>query len=294
MIELVETSDGRLVRGFGGDSLNTAVYLARCGQRVNYVSALGDDPYSAEMLAAWSGEGVGIDLVERLPGRLPGLHTVMTDAAGERSFYYWRSAAAARDVFSAGRGAARLAALAAHDVVYLTLISLSILDDDSRRQLYAALAAARAEGTRVVFDGNYRPRGWRDPADARAVTAAILPLVDIAMPSLDDERALFGDRDGAATILRITDHGPREVVVKDGAGPCQILAPEGEFTVAAQPVVDVVDTTAAGDSFNAAYLARRMAGADPENAALAGHALAAKVIARRGAIIPADDPAAAV
>ncbi len=125
MIELVEGGDGRLVRGFGGDSLNTAVYLARLGQCVNYVTALGDDPYSAEMLAAWAAEGVGTDLVGRLPGRLPGLHTVRTDDKGERSFFYWRSAAAARDVFSAGGAAARLSALAAHDVIYLTLISLS-------------------------------------------------------------------------------------------------------------------------------------------------------------------------
>ena len=287
MIELVEGGDGRLVRGFGGDSLNTAVYLARLGQCVNYVTALGDDPYSAEMLAAWAAEGVGTDLVGRLPGRLPGLHTVRTDDKGERSFFYWRSAAAARDVFSAGGAAARLSALAAHDVIYLTLISLSILDAASRDRLYEALAAARAAGARVVFDGNYRPRGWAEPQAARAVTAAILPLVDIALPSLDDERALHGDRDAAATIRRIAGEGPTEVVVKDGPGLCQIRAPEGDIVVPAEAGVAVVDTTAAGDAFNAAYLARRLAGAGPEDAARAGHRLAARVIGHRGAVIPA-------
>ena len=292
MIELVEGGDGRLVRGFGGDSLNTAVYLARLGQRVNYVTALGDDPYSAWMRAAWAAEGVGTKWVACLPGRLPGLHTVRTDEEGERSFFYWRSAAAAREVFSAAGAAARLAALARHEAVYLTLISLSILDRASRSRLYDALAAARAAGSRVVFDGNYRPRGWADAAAARAVTAEILPLVDIALPSLDDERILHGDGDAAATIRRIAAQGPGEIVVKDGAGPCHVHAPEGDVVVPAEADVRVVDTTAAGDAFNAAYLARRLAGAGADASVRAGHRLAARVIGHRGAVIPAEAMAA--
>ena len=287
MIELVDGGAGRLALGFGGDSLNTSVYLARLGQRVNYVTALGDDPYSADMVAAWRAEGVGTELVERLPGRLPGFHTVKTDAAGERSFYYWRSAAAARDVFAEGDAEARLAALARHDVVYLTLISLSILDAGSRARLLAALRVARAGGTRIAFDSNYRPRGWPEPEAARRATAEIHPLVDIALPSLDDERALFGDATADAVIRRITGQGPAEIVVKDGPGPCRIEAPEGGFEVPAERVARVVDTTAAGDAFNAAYLARRLAGGDPEAAARAGHRLAAVVIGHRGAVIPA-------
>ena len=56
--------------------------------------------------------------------------------------------------------------------------------------------------------------------------------------------------------------------------------------VAAQPVARVVDTTAAGDSFAAAYLANRLAGAGPAAAARAGHALAGVVVGHPGALIP--------
>ena len=147
--------DGTAAIGFGGDSLNTSVYLRRLGGgvgiEVDYVTALGDDPYSDAMLAAWRAEGIGTDLVARLPGRLPGLHTIRTDAAGERSFHYWRSAAAARELLSAGEPERLAEALPAYDLVYLTGITLSILDSASRRRLLEIVDAARAAAKLFAF-----------------------------------------------------------------------------------------------------------------------------------------------
>src|SRR5436190_19855198 len=93
MIELKQaqgTEAGLLSRGYGGDTLNTAVYLARLGVAVDYVTALGDDPLSGEMLAGWRDEGVGTGLVPRLPGRLPGPYLIRTDPGGELRFLYQR------------------------------------------------------------------------------------------------------------------------------------------------------------------------------------------------------------
>jgi 2-dehydro-3-deoxygluconokinase len=90
MVELREEADGRLSRAYGGDTLNTAVYLARLGASVDYTTVLGDDPWSDEMIAGWQAEGIGTELVVRLSGRLPGLHVIQTDASGERRFSYWR------------------------------------------------------------------------------------------------------------------------------------------------------------------------------------------------------------
>src|SRR4051812_50110599 len=90
MIELREMADGRFARSYGGDTLNTAIYLARLGVAVDYVTALGDDPWSDEMIAGWAAEGIGTEQVARVPGRVPGLYIIQTDARGERSFLYWR------------------------------------------------------------------------------------------------------------------------------------------------------------------------------------------------------------
>ena len=158
MIELRHRSAAVLDLAYGGDTLNTAVYLVRLlkekGARVEYVSAVGDDAYSDGMLALWQEEGVGTGLVARLPGRLPGLYTIRTDAHGERTFTYWRSASAARDMLRAPRAEQVAAALTGYDLLYLSGITLSILDPPPRAALVALADRVRAHGGRIAFDGN--------------------------------------------------------------------------------------------------------------------------------------------
>ena len=291
MIELRHRSPSELTLAFGGDTLNFAVYLARLTRqhdlRVDYVSALGDDAYSDAMLAMWQAEGVGTGLVARLPGRLPGLYTIRTDASGERSFTYWRSASAARALLQDGRAERLLGALAGYDLLYLSGITLSILDEDQRRDLMALADALRERGGRVAFDSNYRPVGWPDPAVARTTFEEMLTRADIALPTLDDDQALFGVADARQSADRLHHLGVAEVVVKRGAAGCLLSSAAFTGQVPPTPVAEVVDSTAAGDSFNAGYLAARLFGAEPEAAARLGGALAARVIAHPGAIIPA-------
>jgi 2-dehydro-3-deoxygluconokinase len=98
MVELQERPDGGITQSFGGDTFNTAAYMARLGEGlgafVDYVSAIGDDPFSEDMATFWRAQGVGDRLVLRRPGRRPGLYFIKTDAAGERRFFYWRGEAA--------------------------------------------------------------------------------------------------------------------------------------------------------------------------------------------------------
>ncbi len=96
---------GLFSRGYGGDTLNTAVYLARLGVGVDYITALGDDSLSDEMIAGWAAEGVGTRRVARLPGKLPGLYMIQTDDKGERRFFHWRDSAAARSLMDLPRDA---------------------------------------------------------------------------------------------------------------------------------------------------------------------------------------------
>jgi 2-dehydro-3-deoxygluconokinase len=288
MLELSTPEGQPPILSFGGDTLNTAVYMARLGAgrvRVDYLTALGDDPYSEDLLAAWAGEGIGTDLVARIPGRLPGLYAIRTDAAGERSFYYWREQAAARAMFDGPAGERLTAALPGYDLIYLSGITVSILPEGARVRLCNALDAARAAGARVGFDSNYRLRGWPDAAAARKAMDAVAARADIVLPSLDDERALRGIGDAAACLAAYRDMQVGEICVKDGANGCLIHADGDVQAFAVRQDAVAVDTTAAGDSFNAAYLTARLNGASVRAAADAGHLLAARVIGHRGAII---------
>jgi len=287
MVEFAQADGGLFRRGFGGDTLNTALYLSRLGIDTSYVTALGDDPLSQAMLAAWHAEGIATDDVLRLQGRVPGLYMIERDAKGERSFLYWRDRAPARELLDRADDAA-LERLAGFDWLYFSGISLSLYGDTGRAKLRELLAAARKRGGRVGFDGNYRPRGWPDAESAQRAFSDILPLVDMALPTLEDEQMLFGDTDVDACLGRLKAAGVGEVVIKRGAQGCLIAADGETFDVPSPRTLQPVDTTAAGDSFNAGYLAARIKGAAPRAAGAAGHRLAGAVIMAPGAVIPRE------
>ncbi|MBP5943044.1 MULTISPECIES: sugar kinase [unclassified Pseudomonas] len=289
MIELQQRAGGSLQQSFGGDTLNTAVYLSRAlgdKAQVDYVTALGDDSFSDAMCQSWSSEGIGLDLVQRLPGRLPGLYCIQTDANGERRFLYWRNEAAVRDCFTTPAAEPILAALPDYDVLYFSGITLAVLGAQGRERLIQTLIDARQRDARIVFDNNYRPRLWASVAEARAAYRSVLPHIDLALLTVDDEQALFGFSDCDAVFEAYAQIGTPEVVLKRGAEACLIRCDGEAFAVPAQKVEKVVDTTAAGDSFSAAYLASRLMGASPVDAAEAGHRLASQVIQIPGALIP--------
>jgi 2-dehydro-3-deoxygluconokinase len=291
MIELRHRDDHTLALGAGGDTLNCAVYLARLmaqrGVRVDYVTALGDDPYSDAMLAQWQAERINTEHVLRVPGKLPGLYMIRTDPQGERTFYYWRAEAAARQMLAGERAGVLTAALAGYDMLYVSGITVSILDEMQRASLAKLLTAARGRGAQVAFDGNFRPRGWPDRAAARRWFETMLGHATIALPTFDDEQMLFGDTDPAATIARLTGYGVREVVVKLGRDGV-LLGADGKTERVATAPVEAVDTTAAGDSFNGAYLAARLLGKPPRTAAEAGNRLAGAKVRYPGALMPVD------
>jgi len=285
MIELSQGPSGQVLRGYGGDTLNTAVYLARLGMSVDYITALGDDPFSDEMIESWKGEGVGSAHVVRVSGKLPGLYTIRTDASGERSFYYWRENSAARLLLDLPETDRILASLKNYDLIYLSGITLSLYNADGCQRLIEALKAARKGGARVAFDTNFRPVGWPVPNIARQVYRQMFAISDVLLASTEDLNLLFGAR-MQAELNEYATAG--ELVLKLVTPTCIIRHNGVEQTVTAKPVSKIVDTTAAGDSFSAAYLAARLGSTSLAAAAAAGHRLAGVVIGHRGAIIPRE------
>lgn len=284
MIELKQAERGLYSRGFGGDTLNTAIYLARLGVAVDYITALGDDPLSDEMIAGWAAEGVGTDRVARLKGKLPGLYMIQTNEFGDRRFFHWRENSAARGLMDLPETGDVLDSLASYDVVYLSAITLSIYSAQGRTKLLRALHRARKHGARIAFDTNFRARGWPDPEIARAVFDEAFAASDMVLASTEDLLPLYPDQSDEQLMARM----PCSEVVLKRLQPGSIVRSEGvSLAVSAEPVIGpVVDTTAAGDSFSAAYIAARLAGTEPAEAARAGHRLGGVVVGYPGAIIP--------
>ena len=294
MIELSEQGSA-VNRGFGGDTLNTSVYIARqvdeADLQVCFVTALGTDTFSQQMMDAWQAERVQTSLIQRMENRLPGLYYIETDETGERTFYYWRNEAAAKFWLESDQASEICEALATFDYLYLSGISLAILSPASREKLFSLLRECRANGGKVIFDNNYRPRLWGSREETQRIYQQMLTCTDIAFLTLDDEDALWGVKPVEEVIARTQAAGVSEVVIKRGADSC-LVAISGE-ALAEVPAVKlpkekVVDTTAAGDSFSAGYLAVRLTGGSAEEAAKRGHLTASTVIQYRGAIIPRE------
>jgi 2-dehydro-3-deoxygluconokinase len=287
MIELLRGGDGRFAIACGGDTFNTAIYLARAGTEVAFASALGDDAYSDAIMALAAAEGVGADLVLRTPGRLPGLYLVDLEPSGKQHFYYWRDQAPAGDLFDLPDWGRVAAGLLSAKLIYFSGITLSLYSNSAIGRFLAIIEMARQNGAKIAFDGNFRPRGWKgDLTRTRAVFIEALKRVDIALPAYDDEAVLWGDPSPEATVARLQAFGIAEIVVKNGPNSALVTAQGASEFVPVPKVVEPVDPMAAGDSFNAGYLAARLAGSAPAAAASAAHQLAGQVIRHRGAIMP--------
>lgn len=286
MLEL-SRQGGHWRLGAAGDSFNTALYLRRLGAQVRYLTALGKDAFSEEMAQAWLQEGLDNSLLLRDAARMPGLYAIRTDERGERSFHYWRQDAAVRQLFRLPGIEAALRAAADCDLLYLTGITLSLFDAQDRRQWKDLASEVQSRGGTVAFDPNYRPQGWRDVGEARAAFDLIAPHVDMVLCTDGDERLLYGTDDPVRIHARWRNAGAKEVVLKRGAAGAIVFPDSGVVELAAIAGMQVVDTTGAGDSFNAAYLASRLQGGGMAEAASAGNELAGAVVQISGAVLPA-------
>jgi 2-dehydro-3-deoxygluconokinase len=289
MLELSPAGDGHFRLGVAGDTYNTAVAAAQLGIDVEYLTALGHDAHSDYILAAAASFGVGASAVQRSEHLQPGLYLIDNDAQGERNFSYWRRDSAAHQTL---REPALLlplletAASTAH--FYLSGITLALCEEHGRQALYTWLADYRAAGGKVIYDGNYRAPLWKQLDTAREVHRQMLAHTDIFLPGLDDELVLHGLSDKSALTDILAGCAIDEVVLKDGAQEVTVFVHGQKHSLPVLRAETMVDASGAGDAFNGAYIAARIAGRDIPTAVAGACLVASKHIQHRGAILPND------
>ena len=285
MVELAHLDGKTLTIGFAGDSSNVMVYLRRWAPEleVSFLSALGDDPYSRQILAFWKESGIRTNHVEILPGELPGLSIIQNETNGERNFYYWRAQSAYRKLVPTVGDELNVRAF---DFLYFSGITVAATPKEHRTTLLHWIENAKRMGIKIVFDPNYRDRLWKDSDEARVVLGPFIDLTDLFLASDDDLKSLLPDQADTSFVLELMARGCSEAVIRRGSKPCDIFYNGKHLQVDAMNAIPI-DTTGAGDSFNGTYLACRIQGVTPENAAGHAHTIAAQVVAHKGAVIPA-------
>ena len=293
MLEVQANGFGPSVLSYGGDTFNTAVYLRRCAAssqiEVSYATGLGTDHLSQTLRKEWEALGLNLNAMEYIEGKLPGMYLIETDSKGERTFHFWRENSAARAYFQSSVTALEKN-LAQFHCLYFSGISLAILNEASRTRLFNLLKQAQLNGSRVVFDNNFRPKLWPDRKLARTVYLQALATCHTAMITLDDHQAVFDCGSLDNTLAHAQSLSIPEVVIKRGAADTLVRQESSSKweSIPTLPVNQVIDTTAAGDSFAAGYLSRRLCGVSAKMAVIFGNALAARVIQHRGALIPME------
>ncbi|MGV8988722.1 MAG: sugar kinase [Cypionkella sp.] len=294
MVEMASADAPETYRmGYAGDTFNTAWYLRalRPDVEVGYFSRVGTDAVSQNMLAMMVEAGIDTTFVSHSPDRSVGLYLISL-INGERSFSYWRDRSAARQL-AEDKGLLQQATQAA-DLVYFSGITLAILDATGRETLLDAMASARASGKTIAFDPNLRPRLWASTAEMTHTIMQAAAVSDMVLPSFDDEAAHFGDPNIDATLERYASAGATTVVVKNGPGTILYRRDGQTGSVTPPKVGQIVDSTSAGDSFNAAFFAGLDRGKTMDDLILAASQVAGQVIGKKGALVPLDRSTASV
>lgn len=280
-------SPGLYRLGYAGDTYNTAWYARRllpATWTVSYGTVLGTDPMSDDLARVIGAQGISNDALRRTEDRTVGLYMIQT-RDGERSFSYWRGQSAARTLADDPAWLDQI--MADRSVIQFSGITLAILSPKARKTLCAALGRARAHGAHIAFDTNLRPRLWESAEAMRSGLLQGAAVSDTVMPSFDEEQLAFQDATPEDTLTRYHAAGASCVVIKNGAVPFQGWTQEtGTVTCTPPSVARVVDSTAAGDSFGAGFLAARATGAPLALAMTRAAALAAQVIQHPGALAP--------
>jgi 2-dehydro-3-deoxygluconokinase len=295
---MIELNPENILR-FGGDTYNSAVYFKRlCGEGADvfFVTAIGTDPISDAAYTSWLKQGLNLNYVQHSATYQMGKYGITIDAQGERLFQYERDDSAARRYFSLDTNNKFSSALSQGDFshVYFSAISLAILSDEQRRNFLVYCREHKKQGGNVFFDSNYRSALWSDN-EALPWFEEAYSLADIIFVTDDDHYAVFGSCSIDQLIDFYSQYNSAEIIIKQGVNDTLVLeaslnSPSIPSKYPVIAVSQVVDTTAAGDSFSAGYLAKRLFGGSIAEAVLNGQHLAAQVIRAEGAIVDTKNP----
>ena len=289
MLELRPEGVDTYAMGVAGDVLNTAAGISALGGKSAFLSASGTDHNSLKLIERCDTLGVDTTYIKKIDSAKIGLYLISNDAQGERYFSYWRDHSAAHlHFYEADRLRYSLESLAPTGFIYLSGITLSRTSPASRKVLWKWLAECRSYGETLVYDGNYRPLLWNTAEQALEVHRQMIGLSTIFLPGLEDEMALRPGTCEQEVVAELESLSVPEIILKNGAHGLKVYL-QGQCTdLAIDRVADVVDTSGAGDSFNAGYLACRLRNIPPVQASKFAATVYAMVIRSAGAIPPLE------
>jgi 2-dehydro-3-deoxygluconokinase len=281
MIEFNQTRPGEASyrQGFGGDTTNFAIAVARQGVSAGYLTRLGNDEFGKLFMRLWKDEGVDTRGVQMDSGAHTAVYFVSHGEEGH-SFSYLRAGSAASRMTPSDISASLITnARFLHVSGISQAISVSACDT-----VFSAIEQARQAKVAVSYDPNLRLKLWPLPR-AQAIIRATIGLCDYFLPSIDDARVFSGCEHEDAVLDWCFEAGAKNVLLKLGKEGVIVATPSRRTRVPGFSV-NAVDATGAGDCFGGALVARLCQGDDLLVAAGYANAAAALTTTDYGAIAP--------
>nr|WP_319391127.1 sugar kinase [uncultured Cohaesibacter sp.] len=277
MLEFNQQPDGNYMPGHGGDTSNCAIAAARQGASVGYVTNLGADAFGNSFMKLWSEEGIDTSCVKQVDDAHTGIYFVTHDEDGHHFSYFRAGSASSRMQLED----LPLDAIRKGKILHVSGISQAI-SASAADTVFSAIETAQSAGLQVSYDTNLRLKLW--PLErARAIIHAGMSQCDIALPGLDDARQLTGLEEPDAIVDFYLNLGASIVALTLGAEGTLVATPQERRQIKGRSV-KAVDATAAGDTFDGAFLARLVAGDSPFDAARYANAAAALSTQNYGAV----------
>lgn len=274
LVEFAEIEPRQYRQSYSGDILNALWMASALGLKCGLVSRLGDDPFTPGLIDVLNEANIDLSFSPRVGGRPNGVYYVLE--SGERKvFHFVRKGSAATQTFSDATDGIE-AYLKQSRFVLFSAIPLAIME--SPQNMLDVLHRCSEEAT-ICFDLNVRVALWPDLSHLREHIAKLASVVTFLFVSMDDDKALYGERDVEAALRFYGDLGYRNVIVRQGSDPTVVLSNDRLIRVSTIPNLTVTDPTGAGDAFNAGFIAAQAQGKDIETSTAYGNAAAASVLA---------------
>jgi sugar/nucleoside kinase (ribokinase family) len=254
----------------GGAAAVTGAVLARLGADPIIVGCVGRDVFGRIALGELHRYGVDTRHVRELAGWATGASIAFEAPGRDRSFLIALGSLAAFDASMIPDEA-----LGARHVLLCGYFNLPGIRGRAARDL---LTEIRARGGTSLLDTGWDHDGWQDRA--RDEVASLLPLVDVFVPNEAEVERVTGAADPVAAAGALSRRSGGWTVVKLGAAGALAVSADGRSRRVTAPRVDVVDTTGAGDAFNAGLMRSLAEGADPAEALDEAVAVASVVVSR--------------
>ena len=284
MIEISNIKNSLYNQSFAGDTLNFCNYLDKKKINAFFLSAIGKSDFNQPLLDFVRSKNISTKYIKQINQFEIGLYLIKNKDNGEKQFFYWRDESAAKHYFNNIDFLNLYKELKNFDYIYFSGITLSIIHISKLNNFIKLLKLLKRKKIKIVFDFNIRPSRW-NKKNLNIFLDSVLKFVDICFLSGEDMNYWKNKNNIKSYEQIVRKYKLKHSIFRKNAKFTYVFLNKTRYVFRNKLLKKVVDTSGAGDGFNAAYLSNFIVNNDPVLALKAGSSLGSKIVMKKGAIV---------